>query len=246
MHFSLNYDKLYKFHSDELLLSNISFANSLSYVYILPTLKLLLNSPFEGIELTENISKYGDSLNEIYQDSFENMIKELTFLNNRDKPNLLLFGKPEKGKELLSVLIGRAACKKGYKTNFIRYEYLLDILRGDGYFDPKHEPYKTLAKSECLIIDDFAGTIERDKMVISELQRFFRFRQANHLNGTGKKRRPHSTIFLSYYPFHKWNDYLADEDEKACYFKSMIEDHGTMIKVDDSVEYQTLESRFWY
>ena len=187
-----------------------------------------------------------DSLNEIDQDSFENMIKELTFLNNRDKPNLLLFGKPEKGKELLSVLIGRAACKKGYKTNFIRYEYLLDILRGDGYFDPKHEPYKTLAKSECLIIDDFAGTIERDKMVISELQRFFRFRQANHLNGTGKKRRPHSTIFLSYYPFHKWNDYLADEDEKAYYFKSMIEDHGTMIKVDDSVEYQTLESRFWY
>ena len=57
MHFSLNYDKLYKFHSDELLLSNISFANSLSYVYILPTLKLLLNSPFEGIELTENVSQ---------------------------------------------------------------------------------------------------------------------------------------------------------------------------------------------
>lgn len=43
------------------------------------------------------------------------MIKELTFLNNRDKPNLLLFGKPEKGKELLSVLIGRAACKKDTK-----------------------------------------------------------------------------------------------------------------------------------
>ena len=187
-----------------------------------------------------------DSLNEIDQDSFENMIKELTFLNNRAKPNLLLFGKPERGKELLSVLIGRAACKKGYKTNFVQYEYLLDIFRGDGYFDPTHEPYKTLAKSDCLIIDDFAGTIERDKMVISELQRFFRFRQANHLNGTGKKRSQRSTIFLSYYPYHKWNEYLADEPEKACYFQSMIDSHGTMIKVDDSAEYQTLESRFWY
>lgn len=144
------------------------------------------------------------------------------------------------------MLIGRAACKKGYKTNYIRYEYLLDILRGDGYFDPTHEPYKTLAKSECLIIDDFAGTIERDKMVISELQRFFRFRQANYLNGTGKKRSPHSTILLSYYPYHKWNEYLADEPEKAYYFQSMIDSHGTMIKVDDSVEYQTLERRFWY
>lgn len=187
-----------------------------------------------------------DSLNEIDQDSFNEKIKDLSFLTDRDKPNLLLFGKPERGKELLSVLIGRAACKKGYKTNFIRYEYLLDIFRGDGYFDPANEPYSTLAKSECLIIDDFAGTIERDKMVISELQRFFRFRQANHLKGKGKKKRPRSNIILSYYPFHKWNDYLADEDEKACYFKSMIEDHGTMIKVDDSVEYQTLESRFWY
>ena len=187
-----------------------------------------------------------DSLNEIDQDTFNEKIKDLSFLNDRDRPNLLLFGKPEKGKELLSVLIGRAACKKGYKTNFIPYEYLLDIFRGDRYFDLTEEPYNTLAKSECLIIDDFAGTIERDKMVISELQRFFRFRRANHLIGKGKKRRPRSNIFLSYYPFHKWNDYLADEDEKACYFKSMIEDHGTMIKVDDSVEYQTLERRFWY
>ena len=187
-----------------------------------------------------------DSLNEIDQDLFNKRIKELSFLNDRDKPNLLLFGKPGKGKELLSVLIGRAACKKGYKTNFIRYEYLLDIFRGDGYFDPANEPYSTLAKSECLIIDDFAGTIERDKMVISELQRFFRYRQANHLNGTGNKRRPRSNILLSYYPFHKWNDYLADEEEKACYFKSLIENHGTTIKVDNSIEYQNLESRFWY
>lgn len=83
-------------------------------------------------------------------------------------------------------------------------------------------------------------------MVISELQRFFRFRQANHLNGTGKKRSPRSTNFLSYYPYHKWNEYLADEPEKTYYFQSMIDCHGTMFKVDDSVEYQTLESRFWY
>ncbi|MSU07320.1 hypothetical protein FYJ80_11230 [Spirochaetales bacterium NM-380-WT-3C1] len=56
-----------------------------------------------------------DSINEIDQGSFNKMIKELIFLNDKVKPKLLLFGKPERGKELLSVLIGRAACKKDTK-----------------------------------------------------------------------------------------------------------------------------------
>jgi DNA replication protein DnaC len=74
----------------------------------------------------------------------------------RDRRNILITGPTGIGKTWIACALGQAACREGYTTLYLRLPRLLQelpIVKGDGRY-PKL--MATLAKTDVLILDDWA------------------------------------------------------------------------------------------
>jgi DNA replication protein DnaC len=75
----------------------------------------------------------------------------------KDRANLLIYGKTGEGKTQLAVSVGRAACQNGLKVEFISTNQLFEdseAARASGTY-PQWK--KRLIKLDLLILDDFAS-----------------------------------------------------------------------------------------
>jgi DNA replication protein DnaC len=116
----------------------------------------------------------------------------------RSGQSVIATGATGLGKSWITCALGNQACRQGFSVLYARFTRLLEELRiahGDGSFGRR---LAQLAKTDVLIIDDWAlapiGQVERADLL-----------EVLDDRTTGK-----STVITSQLPVERWHEYLAD------------------------------------
>jgi DNA replication protein DnaC len=116
----------------------------------------------------------------------------------QEHQNVILTGATGTGKTFIACALAQQACRKGYHALYRRASRLFDELtlaRADGTYV---RLLGKLARSDVLVLDDWALTPVRD----AERQDLLEILEDRHGN--------RSTIITSQLPPGKWHEYLAD------------------------------------
>ena len=135
-----------------------------------------------------------------------NSMLELPFLSGTPKRNVIMYGKPGSGLSMLSIILGEAACEKGYATRFIRTADLAELLEEKG----TRKVSKMLSKVQLLILDEFGYTpinLEPARMLFNLVSSF-----------EGKK----SIILNTCVEFSKWIEVLGDNHLGSSFAGKMV------------------------
>jgi len=164
---------------------------------------------------------------------YENVKSGNSLLSN--KPNLILYGPPDQGKEKIAIGLADLLCRARYNVRFIDFHLLMETLQTHGRISSSNTLYQSLSKVECLIIDDFAGMNIHDVDLLDSLYVLLRNRKDNHLS-ISSRRKPRATFITTYHHPQNWPKHLIGDDFKVLHIINILYGSGSMITVDEKAE----------
>ena len=176
--------------------------------------------------------------------------RSLRFLST-SRQNLTLFGPPGFGKEKVASGLGDLLCRAGYTVQYIDFHDLMETIRTRGTVPTSHTYYTVLAKTNVLIIDDFAGKKPYDPDLIDGLY-ILKNRSDAHLKSfVAHKRnpkghiRPFSTIITTCHAPTRWTGRMSGEDAMTTLkIDNLLYGKGVMITVDETNPHPTSSELF--
>ena len=115
------------------------------------------------------------------QEKYEELSK-LSFLYSGDKPNVLLYGLPDLGREKVASGLGDACCREQKSVFYITYDDFADIMKIHSGKPKPNKAYSSLLKTNCLIIGNFAETTIYDESILESMHRLLETRAKAHQN----------------------------------------------------------------
>ena len=183
----------------------------------------------------------GDNLS-LYEE-----IITLNFLTDSN-PNLVFYGIPEQGMETLAIGLGDLICRAGHSVRYIDFYELMNVFNFKTKDAKKNVLYNELMKTNCLIINDFAGPLIYDPDLISELLLLLQARSkahgeafVAHKHNPGRKMSPFSTIVTSCFAPIQWTKRLVgDEPVRTLHIINQILGKGQQLTLNiDTAETTT-------
>lgn len=180
-------------------------------------------------------------LSETEQSTYKEL-SELNFLHNPKKPNVLLYGLADRGREKIAIGLGDACCRAKYRTLFLSYNNFVEIIRTHGLISVSNNAYNELKKASCLIIDNFAGKTVYDEEVLDEMAQLIKFRVdahkesfVRHKSGSKNSPVPCCTIVTSSFEPVEWTKYMKQPDEKTYdLVRFFYDSYATHLHVDEA------------
>ena len=148
------------------------------------------------------------------------------------KPNLVLYGPPDCGKEKVAIGLGDCLCREGSSVRFIDFHNLMEVLQTHGRIPASNTLYKTLGKVECLIIDNFACMNIHDVDLLDSLYVLLRSRIDDHLSPKAKK-KIRSTFVTTHHHLEEWPRHLIGDDFKVLQIINILYGRGTLLSIDE-------------
>ncbi|MBO4667502.1 MAG: ATP-binding protein, partial [Bacilli bacterium] len=96
------------------------------------------------------------------------------------KPNLILYGLPNRGKEKLAIGLADEYCHLGVNVYYTDFSTLLEVLINKTSIPKCNTIYENLLKVDCLIIDDFPDRNLYDQDLISAIYTLLKTRLDMH------------------------------------------------------------------
>ena len=166
------------------------------------------------------------------KDAYDKIMTLQPLFDRYRKPNLILYGPPDCGKEKVAMGLGDKLCREGSSVRFIDFHHLMEIMQTHGRIPASNTLYKTLGKVECLIIDNFACMNIHDADLIDSLYVLLRSRIDDHL-GPKVKRKPRATFITTHHHLEDWPRHLIGDDFKVLQIINILYGRGTLISVDE-------------
>jgi len=148
------------------------------------------------------------------------------------KPNLVLYGPPDCGKEKVAVGLGDRLCREGKSARFIDFHHLMEVLQTHGRLPSSNTLYRILTKVECLIIDDFACMNIHDADLLDSLYVLLRTRIDDHLSPKTKK-KIRATFVTTHHHLEDWPRHLIGDDFKVLQIINILYGRGTLLTIDE-------------
>ncbi len=148
------------------------------------------------------------------------------------KPNLVLYGPPDCGKEKVAVGLGDRLCREGKSARFIDFHHLMEVLQTHGRLPSSNTLYRILTKVECLIIDDFACMNIHDADLLDSLYVLLRTRIDDHLSQKTKK-KIRATFVTTHHHLEDWPRHLIGDDFKVLQIINILYGRGTLLSIDE-------------
>lgn len=171
-----------------------------------------------------------------------NAISNLCFLNNENKPNVLLYGLADQGRDKIAIGLGDACCRAKQRVFYVSYTRFAEIIRTHGVIPNSNTAYSAMMKANCLIIDDFAGTKIYDEDLLDGITQFIEARAKahkesyiQHKHNSKKPFIPCCTIATSSFEPVDWVKYM-DQHEKKTYAlaRFFYQSYATILHVDET------------
>ena len=148
------------------------------------------------------------------------------------KPNLVLYGPPDCGKEKVAIGLGDQLCREGKSARFIDFHHLMEVLQTHGRIPSSNTLYRILTKVECLIIDNFACMNIHDADLLDSLYVLLRSRIDDHLSPKAKK-KIRSTFVTTHHHLEEWPPHLIGDDFKVLQIINILYGRGTLLSIDE-------------
>ena len=150
-------------------------------------------------------------------------VTEMTsFLNDFKRPNVLLRGLADQGREKIAIGVGDAFCRAKLRSYFISYDNFIKIIRTHGVISGSNKAYNELMKKNCLIIDNFAEKTVYDEELLDEMAQFIQSRADAHRESYIQHKHnpqtpfvPCCTIVTSSFEPADWTNYMKQDDKKT-------------------------------
>lgn len=203
--------------------------------------KLLSSANFPGYPEHYRLSVFDPScLSEKDQKEYEELSK-LGFLKNKKKPNVLLFGLPSCGREKVAIGLGDACCRAKKSVYYIPYATFVDTIR-TRVKPASKKIYEKMQKSNCLIIDNFAGTRVYDEDILDCMTQFLEERAQAHTDSciqhehdASKPLVPRCTIVTSLFQPANWVGTMDQHEKKTFVLARLFySSHATLLQVDET------------
>ena len=180
-------------------------------------------------------------LSETEQSTYKEL-SELSFLHNPQKPNVLLHGLADQGREKIAIGLGDACCRAKCRTLFLSYNNFVEIIRTHGLISVSNNAFNELKKASCLIIDNFAGKNVYDEEVLDEMTQLIKFRVdphkesfVKHKSGSKNPPVPCCPIVTSSFDPVEWTKYMKQPDEKTYdLVRFFYNSYATHLHVDEN------------
>ena len=169
-------------------------------------------------------------------------LASLSFLNSESRPNVLLYGLADQGRDKIAIGLGDACCRAKRSVFFVSYSRFAEIMRTHGVSPSSNTAYNVMMKANCLIIDDFAGTRIYDEELLDGITQFIEARvkahkesYIQHKHNSKKPFVPCCTIATSSFEPVDWVKYM-DQNEKKTYAlaRFFYQSYATIIHVDET------------
>ena len=169
-------------------------------------------------------------------------ISELSFLHNPTKPNVLLHGLADQGREKIAIGLGDACCRAKLSASFILYDDFVKIIRTHGLISGPNKAYNELKKKNCLIIDNFAGKTVYDEEILDEMAQFIKSRADAHRESFIQHKHnpempfvPCCTIVTSSFEPADWTSYMKQDDAKTYNIaRFLCDNYAVSLHVDEN------------
>ena len=171
---------------------------------------------------------------ELYQ-----KMKTLDFLYS-DCPNITLFGPKHFGSEKLASGIGDAICRSLHSVRYTEFGRLLSILMLHGIHSKDNTLYEELLKTDCLIIEDFAGSSIHDRDLLKALEIFLEarikaYREAYVSASRNPGRiKPRAAIITTCRSYEEWYQVFDCDQPVAISIISLFHGYGNILYIDET------------
>ena len=184
--------------------------------------KLLADANFPCYPEHSRLSDFDPAcLSETEQIKYKD-ISALSFLHDPKKPNVLLHGLADQGREKIAIGLGDACCRAKLSASFILYDDFVKIIRTHGLISGPNKAYNELKKKNCLIIDNFAGKTVYDEEILDGMAHFIKSRADAHRESYIQHKHnpkmpfvPCCTIVTSSFEPADWTNYMKQDDKKT-------------------------------
>ena len=167
-----------------------------------------------------------------------NELITLDFMTS-DCPNVTLYGPRTFGAEEIASGLGDALCNRLYTVSYIKYDYLIEMLKSHTVNTSMNKLYDKLLKQDCLIIERFTGQDIADRDLLSVLCTFLDTRISNHRNSFSKAIKsgighfkPSATIVTTGRDYDEWYTTFDCDYENATSIIALFHGYGCKLEVD--------------
>lgn len=169
-------------------------------------------------------------------------LANLSFLNSEKKPNVLLYGLADQGRDKIAIGLGDICCRAKRSVFFVSYSSFAETIRTHGIISSANTTYDAMMKANCLIIDDFAGIRIYDEDLLDGITQFIAARAnahkesyIQHKYNSKKTFVPCSTIATSSFEPVDWVKQM-DQHEKKTYAlaRFFYQSYAAVIHVDET------------
>ena len=169
-------------------------------------------------------------------------ISALSFLHDPKKPNVLLHGLADQGREKIAIGLGDACCRAKLSASFISYDDFVEIIRTHGLISGPNKAYNELKKKNCLIIDNFAGKTVYDEEILDGMAHFIKSRADAHRESYIQHKYnpkmpfvPCCTIVTSSFEPADWTKYMKQDDAKTYNIaRFLCDNYAVSLHVDEN------------
>ena len=169
-------------------------------------------------------------------------ISALSFLHDPKKPNVLLHGLADQGREKIAIGLGDACCRAKLSASFILYDDFVEIIRTHGLISGPNKAYNELKKKNCLIIDNFAGKTVYDEEILDGMAHFIKSRADAHRESYIQHKHnpkmpfvPCCTIVTSSFEPADWTKYMKQDDAKTYNIaRFLCDNYAVSLHVDEN------------
>jgi DNA replication protein DnaC len=177
---------------------------------------LPLEKTFDSFDMEANVLPHVD-MDEI------RALRSCSFID--EKKDVLLIGPPGRGKTHLAIATGFEAVRKGYSVLFKQTSQLLTELDEANSEKNLTQYYKTLAKVDLLILDEFGYTHYNEN-------------QATYLfNIISQRYEKRSIFYTTNYEYSKWENFIKNEAIRAALI-DRIAHHSTVFNMSSPISYR--------
>lgn len=204
--------------------------------------KLVVSASFPRYPEHYRLSDFNPAcLSEEDQEKYKRLSK-LSFLYGKDKPNVLLYGLSDLGREKVAIGLGDACCRDEKEVFYITYNKFADIMRLHCGKPKPNKIYSSLLKSNCLIIDKFAEQTLYDESLLGSMTQQLEERTNSHLESYILHKRnpekpfvPKCTIITSSFQPVDWTNNMVQDPKKTYLIARLFyQNYATTIHIDET------------
>jgi len=166
---------------------------------------------------------------EIYE-----QMTNLSFLDSRSKPNLILYGPPGQGKEKVAIGLAAHFCSNRHSALYIDFHQLLKVISTHERLSDSNTTYEDLQKVECLIIHDFAGQNIYDPDLLDALDVLLQERIDKQTSRHNARWKPHLTYVDTCYPPKDWIKHFTADEMKVYSIINKLYGMGLTLHIDET------------